>query len=140
MKHENDGACAKCQEIFDKYHGFYMPLREWFELMQLKYPEFHCAEAGRGKVAQTAFFVSGRSRAEYGKSAHNANAAIDTFFMVNGLYTLDQNRYDEVVKSLPDFIRWYGAPGSPFYERPHFEVLNWKSLLKQGDLELVEPL
>ena len=138
MKHENDGACAKCQEIFDKYPGFYLPLRWWFSLVQLNNPAFHCAEAGRGKIEQEILFAKGRSRARWGQSAHNANIAFDSFFLVDGQYSLDRKLYESIEPEIPDFISWYGSPRASFPEVPHFECKGWKKLLAIGDVRLVE--
>lgn len=136
--HDNSGACPHCIEILNTYPGIDEDLAEWFRETQKTFNNFHIAEAGRGKIAQEKDFARGASRAHYGHSAHNYNAAIDTFFLVNGAYSLDERLFDAVVVDLPFFIEWYGAKGAVFYERPHFEKIAWKYLADQGLLVLVE--
>lgn len=130
--------CPGCLAKFDKYRGFYMPLKYWFFQMRQKDIRFHCADAGRGKVDQEAFFAKGASKAHYGQSSHNYNIAIDTFFLVNGAYCLDENLYDAIVSSLDPNISWYGASDAVFKERPHFEWKKWLQLKDAGAISLVE--
>jgi len=140
-KHQNNGDCPKCKELFDKYPGFYQPLRDWFISFQKKCPEAHISCAGRGAVDQDAKKLEGRSKASFGKSAHNYNAAIDLF--VNKPFT---NLYDlawfnaNVAPAIPLSLNWYGSPGSRFPEIPHIEARNWKELRDAGVLTLVEPM
>lgn len=145
IKHVNNGKCPKCALIFDKYKGFHPGLRAWFEGVQLAHPEAHVSSAGRGKLEQELFFKQGSSRAKYGQSAHNYNAAIDIFKLhMNGAEWPKPWFTDVVgaaVKKLnenpSDFkLKWYGEPGSKFYELPHVEIKDWASL----PLPLVEPL
>lgn len=136
--HSNSGSCLGCAKIFNKYHGFYQPLRDWFFKVQEKYPEFHIACAGRGKIDQEACFSRKASNARYLESSHNYNAAIDTFFMVDGEYRLDDSLYSKIEQELIPEITWYGSKKAKFYEKPHFEVANWKELRDQGILKPVE--
>lgn len=139
-KHKNDGKCAHCQLIFDRYPGFYEPLREWFEFFQSEHPEGHVSCAGRGQIDQEALFEKNATRAHFGESAHNYNAAIDIFEMggqdSKDIYEINWF-YDVLAASLPDFVSWYGSIGSRFFEMPHIEVKNWKVLLEEGKLNLV---
>lgn len=139
MKHDNSGACGHCKEIMNKYPGLDEDLRQWFAETQRQFTNFHIAEAGRGREAQEDDFNHGRSRAHYGESAHNWNSAIDCFFIVDGVYSLDESLFKIVTANLPSFIEWYGSANAKFYERPHFEKKNWKELADQGLLWLVEP-
>lgn len=107
--------------------------------MRGKYPELHCSEAGRGMERQTQLFREKKSRAVYGASAHNWNAALDTFIMLPGKDLYDREWYEtKFAPEVPDWANWYGAPGSKFYERPHIEVRDWKMLAASGVLRLVE--
>lgn len=140
MKHENNGACPKCQAIFNTFPGFEPRLRAWFEELQGRYPVAHISCAGRGKAAQADALAKGMSRAPYGKSAHNYNAAIDIFEM-SGISTDIYERawFKTVVEpNLKDFLSWYGAPGASFPELPHVEVKEWRELARNGKLSLVE--
>lgn len=140
MKHANNGTCAKCQEIINTYPHFHAELLAWFIEFQSRRPEAHISEAGRGRALQEIFFRRGSSKAQYGESAHNYNAAFDLF--ENGgdrknIY--EKSWFTEVLsKELPDWIEWYGKRGSKFYELPHVEVKEWKKLVASGQLQLVE--
>lgn len=99
----------------------------------------HISECGRGRDKQALYLKTGASRAKYGQSAHNWNAAIDIFQMVDGRAVYKRSWYEKkIVKRMELWINWYGEPGSKFPELPHFEVYNWRELAKLGELELVE--
>ena len=138
-KHQNKSTCDKCLDIILKYPEFYPDLKSWFIAMRGKFPELHCSEAGRGMERQTKMFKEKKSRAVYGASAHNWNAALDTFIHLPGLDLYDRDWYEKnFAPEVPDWANWYGAPGSRFYERPHIEVREWKMLAATGVLKLVE--
>jgi hypothetical protein len=144
--HQNDGNCAKCDDVFDKYPGFHAELRAWFKALQKKKPEAHVSCAGRGYADQEEAFQKGLSRAHYGKSAHNFNAAIDLFRLTatNGA-SYDKPWFRDTVGTAvfknnaePDRkveLNWYGKPGASFPELPHIEVQEWKAECQT----LVEP-
>lgn len=136
--HTNSGACLGCAKIFNAYPGFYAPLKEWFFNVQEKFPTFHISCAGRGRIEQEAAFHRGASSAHWLESAHSFNAAIDTFFQVNGNYSLDENLYEEIVKFIDPTIEWYGNPLAKFKELPHFQLRNWRDFVKNGQLRPVE--
>jgi len=139
VKHENNGKCLKCDEIFNEYPAFNLELREWFEEFQSRHAQFHISCAGRGREEQEKHFRNGKSRAYYGQSAHNYNAALDIWVNENGKYTLPKELYNKVLRpNLKPWIKWYGEPGSSFYELPHCEVKNWKEMREEGTLSLVE--
>lgn len=143
MTHHNqiDGSpCPGCLSKFQAYPDFYLPLQEWFFKMQSIDPAFHVVEAGRGATLQESYFNGHASKAHYGESAHNFNAAIDTFFQDHGRYVVDASRYQGLVSimSPSDNVKWYGEPDAQFKETPHFEVANWRELRDQGLLKLVE--
>jgi hypothetical protein len=132
--------CKKCQKILDTYPGLHSAIREWFIELQKKYPEIHVSEAGRGKERQEKLKKEGKSRASYGQSAHNYNAAIDVWFLVDKVYNLDHEHFERVVRpNLPMNLKWYGDGRTDFYERPHIELLSWRHQRDIGELKLVEP-
>lgn len=137
--HTNNGQCPACAKITQTFPNFDQNLLNWFILMQAKFPAFHLAETGRGRARQEEMFNSGRSRAHYGESSHNYNCAMDTFFLINGVYNLDEANFLPVYTEMPDLIEWYGAPGAKFFERPHFEKKGWRDLRAGGLIQLVEP-
>lgn len=140
MKHENNGHCVKCAEIFDHYRGFNETLRHWFESFQLMHPEAHISCAGRGHIDQEVQFQKGASRAHWGQSAHNWNAAIDVFAMIQGAGTIYPLAWFHTVLGpmIPDFLEWYGKPGAKFPELPHIEIKGWRAEAQAGRLFLVD--
>ena len=145
VRHVNNGSCPKCQLILDRYPGFYEPLADWFVGLQSKHPEAHISCAGRGYEEQQTLLHGKRSRAKYGESAHNYNAAIDIF--ENGgrdpsnIYELEW--YIDVIRpNLQSWLVWYGSPEyrHVFFELPHIEIRNWKRMRDSGLLTLVEPM
>ena len=138
IHHENTGNCQECEIIFNRYPGFNSSLRNWFKIIQGKYPEFHIAEAGRGEAQQELYFARKVTRAHWLESAHNFNTAIDTFFLIDGKYSLDTSHYEFIEPEIPDFISWLGRKGSPYFELPHFEVKAWKTLRDEGLAKPVE--
>lgn len=136
--HSNSGACLGCAKIFNKYPGFHEPLKDWFFEVQSKIPTFHISCAGRGQIDQDAAFSRRASNAHWLESAHNFNAAFDTFFMIDGKYCVDENFYEEIKPLLTVLINWYGWPEAKFRETPHFEWTTWRDLVKDGRLTAVE--
>ena len=139
-RHENNGNCAKCDQIFGKYPSFCKPLKLWFKNLQAKHPEAHISCAGRGKAEQEDAANHGLSKAHYGQSAHNYNAAIDIFELQGDKENIYERRWfnNVVAPNIPDFLDWYGKPGSVFFELPHVEIKDWKSLAQKKVLKLVE--
>ncbi len=139
MKHLNNGDCPKCEAIFKKYDGFYQPLKDWFKKLQKEFPEAHISEAGRDEDTQNILFNRKATRAKFGQSAHNYNAAIDIFvqgFDQKTIYPRDW--YNSILTArLTENINWYGSPGSSFFELPHVEWRDWKKLVLSGDLKLI---
>ena len=141
--HENTGNCRKCDQIFDTYIGFYLPLRSDFKAFQKINPEAHISCAGRGEAEQEACFTAKTSKAHFGESAHNWNAAIDIFELggadIKNLW--ESKWFQEKVKpwidSLPQYS-WYGQPDAKFKELPHIEWKNWKTASLMGQLIRVD--
>lgn len=142
IKHTNTPTCDKCEEVFNRYPGFHPPLRTWVYALRNKYPEAHISAAGRGKADQEQFFKMGTSRAHYGQSAHNFNAAVDFFRLtLSGGAAFDAPWYKAVIgkeAALNPLLRWYGAPPISFPELPHLEWASWKQMAAVGQLSLVD--
>lgn len=142
VKHINNKNCPKCEEIFNRYPEFNNELKTWFKAIQEKNPEAHISSAGRGKEEQELYFKKGSSKAHYGQSSHSYGAAIDLFELHMLGARWDKSWFEKVVepaiKLCNGKFKWYGLKGSEFYELPHVEVSNWKELLKQGLIKLVE--
>jgi hypothetical protein len=139
--HKNNGACPYCTQLFNKYPGFSQSLRGWFVFFQAKHPEFHISCAGRGAEAQEAAKAAGKSRASYGESAHNYNAALDGFIQLPKVDMYDKKWFTNVLApEIPFFINWYGSPDSEFFELPHLEVRDWRRLKALNEIKLVEPM
>lgn len=136
--HQNTGSCSYCRKIMGRYLGFSKLLAMWFEDFQAANPVAHISCAGRGRQDQEACLVRGASKAHYGKSAHNANAAIDIFVLSvdfpGNLYPKEWFD-DTLAPSIPPYLEWYGAPGAQFPELPHIEIRHWHLM----NLPLVEP-
>lgn len=148
--HKNTGACPRCAELFDRFPGTTdTKLRAWFEALQKEVPSAHISEAGRGKAAQEKAKSGGFSRAGWGQSAHNYGQAIDIFRMVitpgvGGAKASIRTEYAKpwyeanIAPRLEAWLKWYGAPGSTFYELPHIEVADWRQRKERGEIHLVE--
>lgn len=145
VRHTNNGKCEKCEQIFNKYPGFHQGMKEWFIQIQASHPEAHISAAGRGKAEQEEYFKKGTSKAHYGQSSHNKNAALDIFKLHANGAEWPKAWFQTVIKPAIDAnnaaatfkIKWYGEPGSSFYELPHCELDGWKT---NSDLKLVEPV
>lgn len=145
-KHQNNGSCEKCAEILKRAHP---DLLKWFQPTQRKLPELHCCEGARGYAKQMEYFQAGKSDAPFGKSAHNyvPIVAADLFWIIDGRASWEPRLYDErLANEIPFFIRWYGDPSVSFKkgskivrERGHVELRNWRQLLAQGQIALIEP-
>lgn len=138
MSHKNNGNCQGCLDKFNRYPGFSEFLQTWFFEKQFKTPTLHVANAGRGRAEQEEYFSRGASRAHFGESAHNWNCAVDTFFQIDGRYSVDRDLYLPVVQDLDMRVVWYGEKGAAFPETPHLEIANWRAMRDQGLLKLVE--
>lgn len=139
MAHQNSGNCLSCAILFNRYAEFYKPLKDWFFDLQTQFPDMHISCAGRGMVDQMALFQRGATKAKWGQSAHNFNAAIDIFQLKKGQAAWDLAWFDTVVgPHLPADITWYGRLDAPYFELPHCEWTPWSQKAKEGILTLVE--
>ena len=137
VKHRNhSGRCSKCIEIFNVFPDFNEELKAWFWLKHTELGNTHISEAGRSEFMQEKLYKEKKTKAHYGQSAHNFNMAIDIFFIDDkGKLSYEKQRYTLLTRDLPTSIKWYGEPGSFFYELPHFEIRDWRNM---GDRKLVE--
>jgi hypothetical protein len=140
--HINVPNCPKCVQLLDKYPGFHSGLREWVSQFLSTNCDAHISAAGRGRDDQELFFKKGTSRAHYGQSAHNWNAAVDFFHLTQaGGAAFDRPWYQQVlgpaVLANPA-LKWYGEPPISFLEFPHVEWRCWRSLAASGEATLVD--
>jgi hypothetical protein len=143
--HTNINNCLGCEKVFEKYPNLYQPLRDWVYEVRSKHLDAHVSWAGRGKADQELFYKKGLSRAQYGQSAHNYNAAVDFFQLIQTGAYFGTSWYKEVIGPFVlqnPSLRWYGVIEGhhDFLEYPHVELRNWKELVSRGELKLVEPL
>lgn len=138
--HHNSGFCEHCQLIFNRYSDFNASLMGWFFKLQKEHPEAHVSCAGRGRQDQEALFLKGATKAHYGHSAHNYNAAIDLFEMSGDKSNIYERKWfrDVIAPRLPEYFLWYGTPLAEFYELPHVELRGFKGMVARGELKLVE--
>lgn len=141
-KHLNIPVCPKCADILAAYPNFHKDLAAWVLDVRTRHNDAHISAAGRGRQEQELFFSKGTSRAHYGQSAHNYNAAVDWFRITQaGGASFDTPWYQAVIgveaMKVP-WIRWYGTPPISFLEYPHCEVSSWVKLAQAGQLSLVD--
>lgn len=137
--HVNNGSCISCARIFNRFPNFHPKLRAWFEKVQSLSPDAHISCAGRGRLEQEVYFEKGASKAHWKRSAHNYNCAIDIFQLKDGTAMWSRGWFHVVVElQLDPDLKWYGAKDAEFQELPHVEVANWKDLVKNGSVTLVE--
>lgn len=137
--HQNNGQCEYCVKLKNKFPNMNQALWSWFQLFQAKHHEFHISEAGRGYEDQERDFKARATKAHFGQSAHNYNCAIDTFIILPGRDMYDPRWYSEVLApEIPDYLEWYGKPGSAFFELPHIELKTWKLQRDNRMIALVE--
>lgn len=91
---------------------------------------------------QAALYAQGRTspgakvtNAKPGQSAHNYGLAIDVVPLING--KPDWNGDDPCWQILGQIgqargLEWFGAPGSPYKEDPHFQHPGWRALAGIG--------
>lgn len=139
-KHENNGKCSKCEEIFARYPAFHKQLKEWFFALQANIPNCHIAYAGRGKIEQDQFFAKGASKAKWGESPHNYGLAIDVFELSIIGARWDLNWYRSIINPEVKKTDWleHGLDWQKFRDAPHIQIKNWRELVKNGSAKLVE--
>lgn len=145
-RHENNGSCFKCKEIFDKYPGTAKSdeLERWFFCVQFAVPEAHISEAGRNKADQLAAHKRKASKALWRQSAHNFKAAVDIFRNNKGRTEYSEEWFNENIKPhINEDLDWYGLKVNgkavhSFYELPHVQLKGWKKMVVDGLLKPVE--
>ena len=130
MSHINNGNCSHCLEIMETYAGFHEGLWMWFQEFQSTTPEAHISCAGRGKVEQESDFSKGVSKAHYGESAHNHNAAIDIFRLLLTGADWDRIWFETVMapSAKNAGFEWGGDWRGSLGDYPHIEAPEWESL------------
>lgn len=137
--HLNNGSCSSCLSIFNRYPFFNLDLQNWFKGIQKQFPDAHISCAGRGHLDQETLYQRGATRAHYGESAHNYNAALDVFQQQGAEALWDIEWFDWVIgANLTQDLEWYGAPKSVFYELPHIQIKAWRTMKDSGLIKLVE--
>jgi hypothetical protein len=135
-----DGMCPQCENIINKYKDFNIELYNWFKDLRSKHKDAHVAYAGRGKADQEHFFQKGTSKARYGESPHNYNLALDIFQLTQNGARFDVAWYKDTI--IPEALKTgFIQPGGlwkTFKDWPHFEHKDWKQLVKDGKVKLVE--
>jgi hypothetical protein len=146
IRHENNGNCFKCKQIFDKYPGTTKSeeLERWFFCLQFEVPEAHISEAGRNKADQLAAHQRKASKALWRQSAHNFKGAVDIFRLIKGRVDYAEDWFNVSIKPrLTDDLDWYGLKingkfVSSFPEMPHVQLKGWKKMVVDGLLKPVE--
>lgn len=140
--HTNTVQCKGCDKVLGRYPGLHGRLAAWVMSFRGLHQDGHIAWAGRGKADQELFYSRGTSRAHWGQSAHNYNAAVDWFRLLQTGADFSTLWYQDVLRPATEaeasWLGWYGKKGSKFLEYPHCEVLGWRNLVSAGQLRLVE--
>jgi len=137
--HINNGSCERCTVIIDKFPGFNEDLKKWFKELQKNHPDAHISSAGRGKSEQEQYFRQGKSKAHYGQSAHNYNAALDFFRLtVNGADFSTDWYVTLIGPKAREAGFEYAGDWKTFKELVHVQIANFQQLVKEGKLKLVE--
>lgn len=110
-------------------------------MFQAAHPEAHISCAGRGAAEQEAKRSEGKSRAAFGKSAHNYNCAVDLFVQLPKKDIYDVEWFNKVLApEIPYHLKWYGRTDSDFFELPHVELRDWRKLVSTKMATPVEPI
>lgn len=140
VKHLNSGSCDKCYDILNKYGEPPERIKEFFEDVVSRHKDAHIAFAGRGMNDQELFFQQGTSKAHWGESPHNYNLAIDlfrlTFNRAEWLHTWYEQIWEESKEEFKDFA--WGGDWNKFKDFPHYELKDWKDMVKNKEATLVE--
>jgi peptidoglycan LD-endopeptidase CwlK len=98
----------------------------------------------RSVEEQAELYEQGRTKpgpkvtnAKPGSSAHNYGLAMDVVPLIGGkpLWEFDTNNLHPVWVKVGELgqaagLEWFGAPGSPYFEGCHFQMPNWRELIK----------
>ncbi len=110
----------------------------------IKEIDFVILDAQRGRAEQERAFKQGNSKAHFGQSAHNFEPAVAMDICP---YPIDWNnieRFKEMAKVVKAKAKAlgievdYGGDWKSIKDYPHFELSNWKQLVKTGAVQLIE--
>lgn len=109
----------------------------------IKEVDFVILDAQRGRGEQERAFKQGNSKAHFGQSAHNYAPAVAMDICP---YPIDWNdvpkfvAMSKVVKAKAKALGVelvYGGDWKSIKDYPHFELANWKQLVKDGSVDLI---
>lgn len=141
MIHLNQTICEKCISIINTYPNPHPLIVTFVDKFRAANPDAHISACGRSQADQDADFAKGVSRAKWGQSAHNYNAAVDFFrlTLAQGA-SFDANWYKTVlgpaIKQNPNLV--WGGTFTSIVDLPHCEVAGWAQEAQNGQLKLVQ--
>jgi D-alanyl-D-alanine carboxypeptidase len=140
--HINTSTCPKCESILNTYPNPYPQLTAWVHYFRTLNTDAHISACGRGVIDQNSDYSKGVSRAKWGESAHNYNAAVDFFRLTQQVgASFDPAWYRSVlgpaVALQPEWLVW-GGTFTTIVDLPHVEVKGWAQLAQDGQLTLVQ--
>lgn len=100
-------------------------------------PEEQAAEFAKGRDAVGNVINEHliTTKARPGQSAHNYGLALDVVPIANGkcVWSVNDPLWQRIgALGVAAGLQWYGSPGEPFKEFPHFQHPAWKLLIQQG--------
>lgn len=113
--------------------------------LMVDYPgiKFQINDAQRGRVEQETAYRNRTSKAHFGQSAHNYKPAValDIYPLPVSFTKLQPYRnlakaFISTANKLGIGIEW-GGSWTSIKDFPHFELSNWKTLVKQGKVKLI---
>lgn len=138
MRHVNVPNCPQCQAIINRYPNPHPYLVKWALALRSQHTEAHISAFGRGKADQEGDFLKGVSRAHYGQSPHNYNAAVDWFRLTLGGANFDAPWFNDLFGKLNDPALTWGGSFLSIRDLPHVEWAQWEQDVASGLLKLVE--
>lgn len=140
MHHLNLPECPQCSSILHRYPNPHPHLVKWVAAFRGANNDAHISACGRGKEDQERDFAKGVSRAHWGQSPHNYNAAVDWFRITQaGGAAFDRPWFQAKFATLNDPQLLWGGSFTSFPDFPHVEIQGWRIAAQDGSLSLVEP-
>ncbi len=137
--HVNSSLCQACIDILHKYQTPQPYLLEWALSFRQQHTEAHISQCGRGRADQEADFAKGASKAHFGESPHNYNAAVDWFRLtLSGGASFDAPWFRGLFATLNDPKLTWGGTFTTLHDLPHIEWRQWREDAQTGLLRLVE--